>query len=70
MLANLDADLVVAGGTGAINRMSFTDVYGQELNAVAIAAMKFLEGSRLGPVGASGEAAEDQDDGFLAMKVR
>ena len=70
VLAKADAGLLVCRRAGPVGRMSFADVDGNELGAIAVALGKFLEGAKLGPVGASGEAAEDEHDRFLAARVR
>ena len=48
--------------------MCFAHIDGDELNLIGIALLQLFEDPELGSKGASGEAAEDQDDWFLFAK--
>src|SRR5207302_1658958 len=50
-------------------RMGLADVDGEELGAGAVTTLQFFEGPKLGPIGPSGEAAEDEDDRLLAAEL-
>jgi hypothetical protein len=58
-LAEEDAGPIVARRTPAIGRMRFADIDADELCLVAVALLEIFEGTKLGPIGASGKAAED-----------
>ena len=68
-LLDRDADTVVARFAPAIGRMRLADVDGQEIDTVAVALVNLFQDPKLGSVGASGEAAEDQHHGLLAKGV-
>ena len=58
-LQDRDAHAVVARLAPAVGRVCFPNVNGQELYAVAIFLVEFFQGPKLGPIGPSGEAAEN-----------
>src|SRR5262249_24470793 len=69
-LQDRDAHAVVARLAPAVGWVCFPNVHGQELYAVAIFLVEILQGPKLGPIGPSGKAAENQDHGFLVAELR
>jgi hypothetical protein len=64
-----DAGFIVAGGAPAVSRVRLADVDGDELDAIAKALVQFFQDPKLGSIGTSGEAAEDEHDGFFAAEL-
>lgn len=50
--------------------MRLEDVDGEEADAIAVVVVELVEGRNLPPVGRSGVAAEDEDDGLLRVERR
>jgi len=69
-LPEIDAFLNIIGQLPAVRGMSLADINRQELDAILIAFMDFLQVPKLGPVRTSGKVAENQDHGFLAPVLR
>src|SRR5207244_4499583 len=69
-LRNKNADAVVGGHSPTFSRMRLADVDREELDVVAVALVDFFQDPKLGSVGSSGKAAEDQHHRFSGLELR
>ena len=65
-----DASAVIARLAPAVGRVRLPHIDAQKFGAVAITAVQVVQDPRLGSIGPSGKAAEDEHDRFLAAELR
>ena len=68
-LENRDADFVISRLAPAVGRVRLADIDRQESDSVFVALMNLFQDPRLGSIGASGKAAEDEHHGLLAAEL-
>ena len=64
---HLDSELVITLHSPTVGGVCFLNVDGIKINLIAVLAVQLVDDSRLESKGASGEAAEDQDDRSFAF---
>ena len=69
-LRESDAIAIVRSHAPPVGRVGFADIDADELDLVAIDLFQIFDGPKLGPVGASGKAPKNEDDGLLIAETR